>query len=67
MATASAMTSRFPGHAQAPVRQGAVWLAVVLSYSVVVPQDGKSWYGGTQVTTRQATGPPHLIWVLHWP
>ena len=49
------------------LRQGAVWLAVVSSNRVVRPQDGKSRYGGTHVTTRQATGPLQAIWVLHWP
>jgi hypothetical protein len=33
----------------------------------VRPHDGKIRYGGTQVTTRQATGPLQPIWVLHWP
>jgi hypothetical protein len=42
-------------------------LAVVLSKSVVRPQDGKIRYGGVQVTTRQATGPLQPIWVLHCP
>jgi hypothetical protein len=44
-----------------------VWSAVLLSKKVVAPQEANSWYGGRQVTTRQATGPLQPIWVLHWP
>jgi hypothetical protein len=42
-------------------------LAVALSKRSVEPQSSKSWYGGTQLTTRHATGPLHPISVWHWP
>jgi hypothetical protein len=48
-------------------RHGAVWFAVELSLRVVVPQLSNNWYGGTQVTTLQVTGPEHEMCVLHCP
>ena len=49
-----------------PCRQGALCSAVELSTSAVVEQLSHR-YGGTQLTTRQATPPLHRTWVLHWP
>ena len=42
-------------------------MAVKLSMRRVVLHESKSEYGGTQVTTRQVTGPEQPISVLHCP
>jgi hypothetical protein len=40
---------------------------VLLSVALVVVQERYSWYGGVQVTMRQATGPLQAISWWHWP
>jgi hypothetical protein len=42
-------------------------LAVALSTRNVELHESNNWYGGTQETTRQVTGPEQPIWVLHCP
>jgi len=42
-------------------------VTVRLSVALEEPHESYSWYGGVQVTIRQATGPEQEISWWHWP